>query len=275
MKYKNIVGKADFDRFKFKTWNIYAIIMIILNRPKNSKYIYIGIRLVYNNTIYERGFNMIYSNERKLSLSGWLMKNNFTSYETPLKLQKFLLFYEALTKVSGESPDFSHLRGYKKGPVFSNVWGDYTKERASFNAAAQSAYDKNVESINVERAKKCAFIVGTMTEQELSDLTHQMNLWKSKENRIMSGEYQVDLDESDFNYSDEQLISTLNTICSTDMIESSTIIPLDKKYFVFSKSDAELLTEKHFDVLLTLSENEELHNPVFVEFDDEGRLLID
>ena len=218
---------------------------------------------------------MVYSNERKLSLSGWLMKNNFTSYETPLKLQKFLLFYEALTKVSGETPDFSHLRGYKKGPVFSNVWGDYTKERANFNMAAQNAYDKNVESINVERAKKCAFIVGTMTEQELSDLTHQMNLWKSKENRIMSGEYQVDLDESDFNYSDEKLISTLNMICSTDIIESSTIIPLDKKYFVFSKSDAELLTEKHFDVLLTLSENEELHNPVFVEFDEEGRLLID
>lgn len=275
MKYKNIVGKADFDRFKFKILNIYAIIMIILNRIKHSKYIYINIRLIYNNTIHERGFNMIYSNERKLSLSGWLMKNNFTSYETPLKLQKFLLFYEALTKVSGESPDFSHLRGYKKGPVFSNVWGDYTKERESFNAAAQSAYDKNVESINVERAKKCAFIVGTMTEQELSDLTHQMNLWKSKENRIMSGEYQVDLDESDFNYSDEKLISTLNMICSTDIIESSTIIPLDKKYFVFSKSDAELLTEKHFDVLLTLSENEELHNPVFVEFDEEGRLLID
>ena len=275
MKYKNIVGKADFDRFKFKILNIYAIIMVILNRLKHSKYIYINIRLIYNNTIHERGFNMIYSNERKLSLSGWLMKNNFTSYETPLKLQKFLLFYEALTKVSGESPDFSHLRGYKKGPVFSNVWGDYTKERESFNAAAQSAYDKNVESINVERAKKCAFIVGTMTEQELSDLTHQMNLWKSKENRIMSGEYQVDLDESDFDYSDEKLISTLNMICSTDMIENSTIIPLDKKYFIFSKSDAELLTEKHFDVLLTLSENEELHNPVFVEFDEEGRLLID
>ena len=69
---------------------------------------------------------MIYSNERKLYLSGWLKNNDNTSYETPLKLQKFLLFYEAFTKVSGETPDFSHLRGYKKGPVFSNVWGDYT-----------------------------------------------------------------------------------------------------------------------------------------------------
>ncbi|KXG90561.1 hypothetical protein HMPREF3232_00488 [Fannyhessea vaginae] len=44
---------------------------------------------------------------------------------------------------------------------------------------------------------------------------------------------------------------------------------------VFSKSDSELLTEKHFNVLLTLAENEELHNPVFVDIDKEGRLLVD
>ena len=43
------------------------------------------------------------------------------------------MFYENFAKTFGEQPDFSHLRGYKKGPVFSNVWGDYTKERASFD----------------------------------------------------------------------------------------------------------------------------------------------
>ena len=172
---------------------------------------------------------MIYSNERKLSLSGWLKENNNTSYDVPLKLQKFLLFYEALTKVSGEKHDFSYLRGYKKGPVFSNVWGDYTKERAEFNMAAQRAYDKNTEYINVDRAEKCAFIVSTMTEEELSDLTHQMKLWKSKKDRIMSGEYQVDLDESDFNYNDEKLINALDAMYSTKMVKNSKIIMLDKK----------------------------------------------
>lgn len=225
--------------------------------------------------IYRRRINMIYSNERKLSLSGWLQENNSTSYETPLKLQKFLLFYEALTKVSGDTPDFSHLRGYKKGPVFSNVWGDYTKERASFNIAAQNEYNKNIKDINVKRAEKCAFIVGTMTEEELSNLTHQMNLWKSKEKRIMSGEYQVNLDESDFNDNDVKLINMLDVMYPTDMVENSEIINLDKNYFVFSKSDSKLLTEKHFDILLTLAGKEDLHNPVFVDIDEEGRLLID
>ena len=50
---------------------------------------------------------------------------------------------------------------------------------------------------------------------------------------------------------------------------------LDKNYFVFTKTDAQHLTEEHFDILLALAENEELHNPVFVDIDDEGRLIVD
>ena len=82
---------------------------------------------------------MINSNTRKLTLSGWLRKNNPREYDSPLKLQKFLLFYELLSKTAGEQADFDHLRGYKRGPVFSNVWGDYTKERISFNEAVEKA----------------------------------------------------------------------------------------------------------------------------------------
>lgn len=90
----------------------------------------------------------------------------------------------------------------------------------------------------------------------------------------MSGEFQVDLYEVDFNNADVKLFITLDSIYSTDMIENSKIISLDKKNFVFSKSDSKLLTEKHFDILLSLAQNEELHNPVFVNIDEEGRLLI-
>lgn len=56
--------------------------------------------------IYERS-NMIDSNERKLSLSDWLKKNHYTSYKSPLKLQTFLLLYEAFSKAAGEEPDFN------------------------------------------------------------------------------------------------------------------------------------------------------------------------
>lgn len=218
---------------------------------------------------------MINSNNRKLCLSGWLKHNNIQEYNTPLKLQKFLLLYESFSKVDGEYSDFSHLRGYKRGPVFSQVWGDYTKEREAFDLAAEESYAWRKSDINEERAKKCAFVVSTLSEKELSELTHKMNIWKSKEKRIMSGEYQVSLDESDFNSSDTNLISLLERMYPIDMIEASEVISIDNYYFVFNKKDMPKLTEHHFDTLSTLTENEELYNPVYVDIDEEGRLIID
>ncbi len=218
---------------------------------------------------------MIYSNERKLYLSGWLKENNENSYNTPLKLQKFLFFYEAFTKTKGEKSDFSHLRGYKKGPVFSNVWGDYTKERMMFDNEAHDAYERDKGEIDLERAKKCAFIVGILTEKELSDITHSMNLWKSKEDRIMNGEYQVDLYEKDFNEDDENIVKMLDKMYPIEMIDNSVVYNLDKNYFVFNKNDVVKLTEEHFDILMSLSEQDNLKNPVYVDVSDEGELIVD
>lgn len=218
---------------------------------------------------------MINSNKRKLCLSGWLMNNNQHAYNTPLKLQKFLLLYESFSKVAGEAPDFSHLKGYKRGPVFSHVWGDYTKERNDFDTQADLSYIQNPCSINIARAQKSAFIVSTLSEKELSDLTHKMNLWKAKEKRIMSGEYQVALSEEDFNEDDCHLIKLLDLMYPIEMVDSSSIIHLNNNYFVFNKADAAKLTEEHFDTLSILTETETLHNPVYVELDNEGRLLID
>ncbi len=218
---------------------------------------------------------MIYSNNRKLCLSGWLKHNNVKEYDTPLKLQKFLLLYEAFSKVAGEEVDFSHLKGYKKGPVFSHVWGDYTKERIAFDHAAEECYEYKKESIDELRARKCAFIVASLSERELSDLTHKMNIWKTKENRIMEGEYQVELDENDFNEEDFKLMGLLDQMYPIEMIDKSCIITLDNHYFVFSMEDKQKLTEEHMDILSVLAENEQLYNPIYVEIDDEGRLIID
>lgn len=218
---------------------------------------------------------MINSNNRKLCLSGWLKHNNEQEYNTPLKLQKFLLLYEAFSKVAGEVTDFSHLKGYKRGPVFSHVWGDYTKERIAFDSAAEECYNHKKADINETRAKKCAFVVSTLSEKELSDFTHKMNIWKSKEKRIMSGEYQVVLSENDFNQEDKELISLLDSMYPIEMINSSRIISVDNHYFIFNKENISKLTEEHFDTLSILAENEELYNPIYVDIDEEGRLLID
>lgn len=218
---------------------------------------------------------MIYSNKRKLSLSGWLKENDNSSYENSLKLQKFLFFYEVLSKISGEKADFKNLKGYKNGPVFSNVWGDYTKEKDNFNIEIKKAYNSYVKYINKKRAKKCNYIINSMTENELSVLTHQFNIWKSKEDRINSGEYQVKLKESDFNYNDEQLALTINKIYPDELIKNSKIIKINDKRFIISKENYKNLTKEHIEILKKLVKNEILYNPVFIELDNEGRLIID
>ena len=218
---------------------------------------------------------MVNSNKRKLALSGWLQRHNPREYDSPLKLQKFLLLYELFTKVSGGQADFSHLKGYKRGPVFSDVWGDYTKERNSFNEAADSALHNGGIDLETMRAKKSAFIVSALSEHELSELSHKLNLWNAKRNRIMSGEYQVALDENDFNSDDAAMVRLLGDMYPDSLVSSSVILPVEQYNFVFAQTDIMRLKESDMDVLSSLADSAELHNPVYVEIDEDGRLVID
>ena len=62
------------------------------------------------------------------------------------------------------------------------------------------------------------------------------------------------------------------------ILGQSEIIEINDYYFVISREDMPKLTEKHYEVLKELTEpanNPELHNPVFVELDEDGVLLID
>ena len=220
--------------------------------------------------------NMVYSNSRKLTLSAWLKRNRTSEYNTPLKLQKFLFLYEAFSKVAGdEKADFDHLRGYKNGPVFSNVFGDYTKERRSFEQAASECFEKFGGMINVGRAMQCAFIVSILSEQELSSLTHEMNIWKKQEKYILQGCWQVSLYEADFSEEDSQLIRTLGEMYPLEMIRASEIVRVGNFYFVMDKADFPKLTEEHLDVLSTFADKAELHNPIFLEIDSKGGLILD
>lgn len=217
---------------------------------------------------------MLYSSNRKIVLSGWLQANNNVAYQHSLKLQKFLFLYEAMTLSQGEKPDFDHLRGYKRGPVFSNVYGDYTNDRDEFNCVVDKQYKKNSAEVNEERASQASFIVGSLSDNELSELTHQYNIWASKSDRILAGELQVGLDAEDFNEHDVFLTNMLLSIYTPIIVNNSVIISVDDKYFVFSQNDARRLTEQHYDVMGELSANKLIHNPIFTTIDDEERLVV-
>lgn len=218
---------------------------------------------------------MLYSNSRKLSLCGWLQKNDGSAYRSPLRLQKFLFLYEAFSKVDNDVSDFTRLKGYKRGPVFSPVQGDYTKDRAEFDKKSLEIYNTERDTINNLRAQRASFIVSSLSENELSDLTHQFNIWNAKRQPIMAGEQQVELNESDFNELDFTITRTLEQMYPAEIVQNCSVIAIGEKFFVFLKKDIKFLTEQHFDTMASLSDHEDLHNPVYVEVDHEGRLCID
>lgn len=226
---------------------------------------------------YEGGIPMIYSNTRKKTLSGWFKENNDKSFNSPLKLQKFLFLYETMSKAEGLEYDLSNLKGYERGPVFSSVWGDYTKDRSEFLSEIENSYKENKKIINESIAKWSSFMTKIYNEQELSELTHRMNIWKVKEKRINSREYQVSLSESDFIESDSEMLKKLKKNFSEDVIENSETLEIKDKIFLFSKKNYESFEAEHFDLLNELVEqhSDEIFNPIYVEIDEDGVLLVD
>ena len=219
---------------------------------------------------------MLYSNKRKQILSGWLKKSAYSEeYKNPLKLQKFLLFYELFSDIDGENCDRDHLRGWKKGPVFSNVWGDYTKERILYDEAVEREYAANGKAVTSLRAKKAAFLCGIMTENELSELTHQLHLWNCKKDRIENGEYNVPLSKEDFSKEDRNYIRQLEEMYPESYIDSTAILQIDDTFYLFPEKKLSDLTEKHYDILAEMAETNELQNPVYSDLTEDGKLVVD
>ncbi|MBI6598225.1 MULTISPECIES: hypothetical protein [Lacticaseibacillus] len=218
---------------------------------------------------------MIWSNERKLSLSGWLQKNDYSSFDTPLKLQKFLFFYESSAKVEADNYDFAKLKGYKNGPVFSQVWGDYTKERQGFEEKSRTAYEEDPSIVNEPRAKIIDFFIRVSSPVELSEVTHHMDIWSKKKDRIDRDEKQVELDSDDFSKHDADIIETIREAFPISYVETHKVLPVGNKSFVMSNEDAVRLTPEQSATLQALSQEPELDNPVYVHLDANGGIIVD
>ena len=130
--------------------------------------------------------------------------------------------------------------------------------------------------MNENRAKRCAFIVQTLTEEECSSFMKKLNIWKAKESEILNHKYNIaELDLADLNDEDINLITMLYNRYSSELVENSEIITVKEKKFVVSKIDHEKIIQNHMERLEKLAKKPKLHNPVFVKLDDEGKLVKD
>ena len=214
---------------------------------------------------------MLYSNSRKLYLSGWLQKNSPDEYKRGLKLQFFLFFYEVFSFVEEGMADFSDLQGYQNGPAFSTVLRDYTKDRYLFDNEIEITLQNHENEINLNRAKKSAMIVRTASETELSALTHKLNIWNSQKGRIDAGEKQVNLNVKDFSEEDKKLILLLDGMYTPESYDNNRVITINQKYFILNNTDYGRMQPWDWDTLYMLSlSNNDLMNPVYVSINSEG-----
>ena len=226
--------------------------------------------------ILRRMISMMFSDDRKFTLSGWLQVHERKVYDRPYQLQIFLLLYEFISKIENDEWDLRYLIGLERGPVYGTVWVDYNKICDRFHISSKYSYEKKVINVNENRAKRCAFMVQTRTEEEWSSFTKRLNLWKAKESEIFKHERKMaELDWDDFNDADINLITMLANLYPSELVENSKIIVVKEKKFVVSKMDYEKIIQNHMERLEKLAKKPKLHNPVFVKLDDEGELVVE
>ena len=219
---------------------------------------------------------MMFSDDRKYTLSGWFQVHERKLYNRPYKLQIFLILYEFFSEIENDESDLNFLFGVKKGPVFGTVWTDYGKICDRFHINSKSIYEDKVIKVNEDRAKRCAFIVQTLTEEEWSSFMKKLNIWKAKESVILNDKYYIAvLYFADLNDEDINLITMLDNLYSSEMVENSEIISAKEKKFVVSKIDYEKIIQNHMDTLENLSKKPKLYNPVFVKLYDDGELVVE
>lgn len=221
------------------------------------------------------------SSKRKRVLAGWLREHFEKEYCNSLKLQKFLFFYELLSKIDNSPYELRSLKGYINGPVFGEVYGDYTYNYFSFSADSIGRYreslvleDPNL-NVNAERAELSCFLVRIHTIEELSELTHEFDIWKAKEEHIKLGVRHLALQESDLSENDIEKLNIYRKVYTPEFIREREVLNVSNKNFVISKSDLVKLTDEHFSVIEELSELEDLVNPVYLELDEDGVILVD
>ena len=209
-------------------------------------------------------------NDRKLALLKWLNIKN--SNYSNLQTQKFLFFYEMFQFINNKDYDITNLKAYKNGPVFSDVYGfqRYEKDFLESTVNANNDTSYNVDKENVEKA---LFLTSTMTDTELSDLTHQLDMWKSKKKLIDDGKKQIPIELSDISSEDKEKLKKIYKTAL--LIDNFKIIKIANKIFLIKKEELNDLTDEHYEVLDLLSQENELINPVYLSIDGEGVLLVD
>ena len=215
----------------------------------------------------------INTSDSRIKKVAWLNNRQDISSYSKLQLQKFLFFYEMFQFAESKEYDFSSWKAYKNGPVFSNFYGDITyREDEVVDSIKRFSDGLDSGDIDEENALTSKFLIETLTDSELSSLSHEFNFWNTHNKEISENIKQIDMKERDITQEDIDLVQLIKI---SEPEYHYKIIKIANKRFVVSEEDFNKLSENHLELLDILSVDDNLLNPVYIKVDCEGRLLID
>ncbi|MBU7228971.1 type II toxin-antitoxin system antitoxin SocA domain-containing protein [Staphylococcus pseudintermedius] len=213
----------------------------------------------------------IYSEEIKLKKLKWLKINGYLESMSPLQIQKFLFFSEMFNLVTNEDYTLHKLKAYKNGPVFSDVYGDITYRKSELLTNLDTI-DMKYNSTQEENLNKALFITNTQTDKDLSDITHNLDLWYSKIDLINQNVQHISITDKDITDKDKKSITNFREYAS--YLSDYQIIKIKDKIFLINNNDIDKLEDRMLQTMEMVSDDDNLVNPVYVDIED-GVLLID
>ncbi|WP_214819423.1 MULTISPECIES: hypothetical protein [unclassified Exiguobacterium] len=230
------------------------------------------------------------TSQRRLSILSWLLTNNRPKYFDNLFIQKYLFFYELTSFSEGKDYSFDYMRGYLRGPVFSEVYGDAKyREQLFYRESDKASATRDLFLVDESIARFSSFMVSIFDNHDLSAFTHEFDVWKVKENQIQARTSpQIPLSEDDISQNDLSIIETLREVYNDSYIRSLEILEFSKEnqlgnerklIFLITKDDLARLEAENYEQVLNQLINEatmqNIENPVYITFDEEEGFRID
>lgn len=217
---------------------------------------------------------MLKTSKRHLELLSWLYWNGNIQEWSQLQFYAFLFLYELQSikekrKTSTfANYDISSLVATKDGPVFTTLRDDMFNNPIELRRYVES--NKPFE-INTQWARAFSFTINSITEQELKAIMCEFHMWHCASQQFGTQSEVPMLEEHIVEEEDFTLLSTLFDAVPEYEYE---IIEINDKRFVLSTQDCQSANIKHFNILLQISRQEHLYNPVYIEIDANGHLIV-
>ncbi|WP_406615553.1 hypothetical protein ACJA25_00175 [Mycoplasmopsis hyopharyngis] len=212
--------------------------------------------------------------DRRLKIIKYLYEWSPEILEQVTKLHKCLFLYEMFQLIDKKDFNLGYLKAYKNGPVFSDVFGDFTynNENDNFKKHLINKNFKDNEAINIDESnlRKALFIVKTCTPTEISNVTHHLDAWK---NTFKEDKEQIAILKKDITDHDIEILKLIKN-SALEYNEDLIIKNVQNKFFIFQKDIK--LNGKIWEKIEKLATCDDLINPIYVlGIDEEGDLIID